>query len=97
MTVYLLCVCGGGGGGDSVFVAWQCIYCLKQGGGGECICYMTVFYCLKGRGEIVYLNPNNTNARLMASALSLALDPTFGIHFHETLDTAQPCHLLKPN
>ena len=40
---------------------------------------------------------NNTNARLMASALSLALDPTFGIHSHKTLDTAQPCHLLKPN
>ena len=30
-------------------------------------------------------------------APSLALDPTFGIHSHETLDTAQPCHLLKPN
>ena len=28
---------------------------------------------------------------------SLALDPTFRIHFHKTLDTAQPCHLLKPN
>ena len=40
---------------------------------------------------------NNTNARLMASALSLALDPTFGIHSHKTLDTAPPCHLLKPN
>ena len=40
---------------------------------------------------------NNTNARLMAFAPSLALDPTFGIHSHKTLDTAQPCHLLKPN
>ena len=40
---------------------------------------------------------SNTNARLMAFALSLALDPTFGIHSHRTLDTAQPCHLLKPN
>ena len=40
---------------------------------------------------------NNTNARLMASAPCLALDPTFGIHSHKTLDTAQPCHLLKPN
>ena len=28
---------------------------------------------------------------------SLALDPTFGIHSHKTLDTAQPSHLLKPN
>ena len=40
---------------------------------------------------------NNTNARLMAFTPSLALDPTFGIHSHKTLDTAQPCHLLKPN
>ena len=40
---------------------------------------------------------NNTNARLMAFAPSLALDPTFGIHSHKTLDTAQPCHRLKPN
>ena len=29
--------------------------------------------------------------------LSLALDPTFGIHSHNTLDTAQPCQFLKPN
>ena len=27
--------------------------------------------------------------------LALALDPTFGIHSHKTLDTAQPCRLLK--
>ena len=40
---------------------------------------------------------NNTNARVMAFVLSLALDPTFGIHSHKTLDTAQPCHLLMPN
>ena len=40
---------------------------------------------------------NNTNARLMAFIPSLALDPTSGIHSHKTLDTAQPCHLLKPN
>ena len=40
---------------------------------------------------------NNTNARLMASAPSLALAPTFGIHCHRTLDTAQPFHLLKSN
>ena len=32
----------------------------------------------------------------MAFAPSLALDPTFGIHFHKNLDTAQPFHFLKP-
>ena len=40
---------------------------------------------------------SNTNARLMAFTHSLALDPTFGIHSHKTLDIAQSCHLLKPN
>ena len=39
----------------------------------------------------------NANARLVAFAPSLALDLTFGIHSHKTLDSAQPCHLLKPN
>ena len=33
----------------------------------------------------------------MAFTLSLALDPTFRIDSHRILDTAQPCHLLKPN
>ena len=33
---------------------------------------------------------SNTNARLMAFAFSLALDPTFEIRSHKTLDTAQP-------
>ena len=40
---------------------------------------------------------SNTNARLLAFALFLALDPTFGIHSHKTIDTALPRHLLKPN
>ena len=41
------------------------------------------------------MKSSNTNARLVAFALCLALDPTFGIHFHKTLDTAQSCHLLS--
>ena len=32
---------------------------------------------------------SNTNARVMAPVLSHALDPTFGIHSHRTLDIAQ--------
>ena len=40
---------------------------------------------------------SNTNGRFMALALCHALDPTFGIHSHGTLDIAQPCHLLKHN
>ena len=43
------------------------------------------------------LKSSNTDASLMAFAPSVALDPTFGIHSHQTLDIAQPCHLLKPN
>ena len=38
---------------------------------------------------------NNSNARVMAFTPSPALDPTFGIHSHKTLGTAQPCHLWK--
>ena len=34
---------------------------------------------------------------LLSFAPSLALDPTFRIYSHKTFDTAQPCHLLKPN
>ena len=40
---------------------------------------------------------NKTNARLVTFALSLALDPTSGIHSHWTLRTAHTFHLLKPN
>ena len=36
-----------------------------------------------------FSDTSNTNARLMALELSLFLDPTFGIHSHKTLDTAQ--------
>ena len=64
-------------------------------------CYMSTLHLIHYDYALL-LTPacwksSNTNARLMASALSLALDPTFGIHSHKTLDTAQPCHLLKPN
>ena len=31
------------------------------------------------------------------TCMVIALDPTFGIQSHNTLGTAQPCHLLKPN
>ena len=40
---------------------------------------------------------NNTDSRLVAFALFLALDSAFGIHSHKTSETAQPCHLLKSN
>ena len=41
---------------------------------------------------ILYIaeNPAIQTQKLMAFALSLALDPTFGIHSHKTLDTARP-------
>ena len=38
---------------------------------------------------------NNTNARLAAFALSLTLDPMFGIHSHKTSGNAQLLHLLR--
>ena len=69
------------------------------------VCLTALNYCMSTLRLVHYdllLTPacwksNNTNARLMALAPSLALDPTSGIHSNKTLDTAQPCHLLKPN
>ena len=52
---------------------------------------------LRSSSDTRMLEIQQYNARLMAFALSLALDPTFGIHSHKTLDAAQPCNLLKPN
>ena len=57
-------------------------------------CYMSTLHLIH---YALFLTPacrksNNMNARLMAFAPSLVLDPTFGIHSH---DTAQPRHLLK--
>ena len=52
---------------------------------------------LRSSSDTRMLEIQQYNARLMASATPLALDPTFGIHSHKTLDTAQPCHLLKSN
>ena len=62
-------------------------------------CYMSTLHLVH---YALLLTPacwksSNTNARLMAFAFSLAWDPTFGIHCHRIVDTAQPCHLLKPN
>ena len=52
---------------------------------------------LRSSSDTRMLEIQQTNARLIAFAPSLALDPAFGIHSHKTLVTAQPCHLLKPN
>ena len=40
---------------------------------------------------------NNTNARLMAFALSLTLDPMFWIHSYKTSSNAQLFHFLRRN
>ena len=40
---------------------------------------------LRSSSDTHMLESNNTNARLMAFAPSLALDPTFGIHSHKIL------------
>ena len=44
---------------------------------------------LRSSSDTRILEIQQSNARLMALAPSLALDPTFGIHSHNTLDTAQ--------
>ena len=48
---------------------------------------------LRSSSDTRMLESNNTNARLMAFAPSLTLDPTFGIHSPKTLDTAHSFHL----
>ena len=52
---------------------------------------------LRSSSDTRMLKIQQYKRKTQAFALSLALDPTFGIHSHKTLDTAQPCHLLKPN
>ena len=79
-----------------------CVYFSAINGSGpaylsELLHVYTPSRTLRSSSDTRMLEIQHTNARLMASAPSLALDPTFGIHSHKTLDTAQPCHLLKPN
>ena len=73
----------------------------KNGSGpaylSELLHVYTLSRTLRSSSSTRMLKIQQYNARLMAFAPSLALDPTFGIHFHKTLDIAQPCHLLKPN
>ena len=42
---------------------------------------------------LAYSRTNDTNARRMAFVLLLALDLTFGTHFHVISDNAQLCRL----
>ena len=65
--------------------------------GSCCMSTLHLVHYTHSSSDTRMLEINNTNTRLMAFTPSLALDPTFGIHSHKTLDTAQPCHLLKPN
>ena len=57
----------------------------------------TLSQTLRSSSDTRMLKIQQYNIRVVAFVLSLALGPTFGIHTHKTLDTAQPCHLLKPN
>ena len=81
--------------------SWSCFSCFSELPAMPLCSGWVVFFCTKGESNTFWhphcWKSNNTNARLMAFAPSLALDPTSGTHSHKTLDTAQPCHLLKPN
>ena len=81
-------------------VACMCVSALNGSGPAylsDLLHIYTPSRTLRSSSDTRMLKIHNTNARLVAFELSLALDPTFGIHFHKTLDTAQPCHLLQPN
>ena len=60
-------------------------------------CYMSTLHLVHYALLLTPAYWKSNNAGLTAFAPSLSLDPTFGIHSHKTLDTVQPCHLLKPN
>ena len=55
---------------------------------------LTLLYCLRSfYFYFIFLN-------VVCVCIYILLWTThleFGIHSHKTLDTAQPCHLLKPN
>ena len=83
-------------------VACMCISAINGSGPAYISELLTYLSTLRLVHYALLLTPtcwksSNTNARVVAFVLCLALDPIFGIHFHKTLDTAQPCHLLKPN
>ena len=50
---------------------------------------------LRSSSDTRMLKIQQYNTKLMAFTTCLTLDPTFGIHSHKTLDTAQPCPLLR--
>ena len=58
-------------------------------------CYMSTLCLIHYAHRMLKIH--DTNARLVAFTPSFALDPSFGIHSHKTIDTAQHCHPLKPN
>ena len=81
-------------------VACMCFSAISDSGPAylsELLHVYTPSHTLRSSSETRMLEIQQYNARLMAFAPSLALDPTFGIHSHKILDTAQPCHLLNLN
>ena len=55
------------------------------------------FRTLRSSSDTRMLEIQQYKRKIHGSAPPLALDHTFGIQSQKTLDTAQPCHLLKPN
>ena len=81
-------------------VACMCFSAI--GGSGpaylsELLHVYTPFRTLRSSSDTRMLEIQQYKRKIHGSAPLLALDHTFGIQSQKTLDTAQPCHLLKPN
>ena len=61
---------------------------------GDTYLMTTIFGDIQSAGLSLKMQPRLLLLPISSHGLTTA---TFGIHSHKTWDTAQPCHLLKPN
>ena len=81
-------------------VACMCFNAINGSGPAylsELLHVYTPSHSLRSSSDTRMLKIQQYKRKTRGFLLSLALDPAFGIHSHKTLDTAQPCHVLKPN
>ena len=95
------CVCKGvsgrNGEGWRVVVAFSVINGSGPAYLSELLHVYTPSGALRSSSETRLLKIQQYNRRSHGFRTFSCLDPTFGIHSHKTLDTAQPCHIVKPN
>ena len=63
----------------------------------KCVCTQTLACCNRGLSATTKGGRGDRGREGDISGVLLLWTPHLGIHYHKTLDTAQPFHLLKPN